>query len=145
MKVERTMEIGVPPERVYEVVMDPSRLDDWVTIHDHLIEAPDGGLKEGAELVQCLRLAGRKFDVHWEIVEEDRPNRVVWLGEGPLRSHAKVVYGLKRNGEGGTRFSYRNEFDLPGGPLGRLAGRTLSRTAGRALDSSLERLKGLLE
>ena len=41
MKVERTVEVAAPPERLYDVVMDPSRLKDWVTIHDHLVgEAP---------------------------------------------------------------------------------------------------------
>jgi len=144
MRVERTTEIGASPERVYDVVMDPSRLDDWVTIHDHLVEAPDGGLSEGAELTQCLRLAGRKFNVRWKVVEDDCPRRVVWQGQGPLHSHARVVYRFERNGDG-TKFSYLNEYDLPGGALGKLAGRTLSRTAGRALDGSLERLKALLE
>ena len=41
MRVDRTVEVAAPPERLYEVVMDPSRLADWVTIHDHLVgEAP---------------------------------------------------------------------------------------------------------
>jgi uncharacterized protein YndB with AHSA1/START domain len=36
MKVERRTAIAAPAERVYDVVMDPRRLGDWVTIHDHL-------------------------------------------------------------------------------------------------------------
>jgi carbon monoxide dehydrogenase subunit G len=143
MKVERRTEIGAPPESVYEVVMDPRRLDEWVTIHDHLVEAPEGGLRQGSELIQCLKLAGRRFNVHWEVVEADRPNRVVWDGKGPVHSRAQVVYELQRNGDEGTKFSYTNEYDLPGGALGNLAGRALSRATGKALDSSLEKLKSL--
>jgi carbon monoxide dehydrogenase subunit G len=145
MKVERRIEIGASPERVYEVVMDPRRLDEWVTIHDHLVEAPQGELHEGAELIQCLRLAGRKFNVHWEVVEDDCPNRVVWEGKGPVHTHARVVYELEPGADGGTKFSYMNEYDLPGGALGKLAGRTLFRATGKALDGSLEKLKSLLE
>ena len=143
MKVERRTEIGASPESVYEVVMDPRRLDEWVTIHDHLVEAPEGGLRQGSELIQCLKLAGRRFNVHWEVVEADRPNRVVWEGQGPLHSGAQVVYELQPNGDQGTKFSYTNEYNLPGGALGDLAGRTLSRATGKALDSSLEKLKSL--
>ena len=145
MKVERSTEIGAAPERVYEVVMDPARLEDWVSIHESLIESPGGGLKKGSELVQCLKLAGRKFNVHWKVVEDDHPKRVVWEGQGPVHSHAKVIYGLERNGDGGTRFSYVNEYDLPGGPLGKLAGRTVAGVARREADKSLQRLKKLLE
>lgn len=71
MKVERTVEIAAPPERVYEVVMDPDRLEDWVTIHHHLEDAPDGQLKQGSKLTQCLKLAGKKFNVRWTVVEND--------------------------------------------------------------------------
>jgi carbon monoxide dehydrogenase subunit G len=145
VRVERTTEIGAAPERVYEVVMDAARLEDWVSIHESLLEAPTGGLKEGSELVQCLKLAGRKFHVHWKVVEDDRPNRVVWEGQGPVHSHAKVIYALERNGHGGTRFSYMNQYDLPGGPLGKLAGRTVAGVARKEVDRSLERLKKLLE
>jgi carbon monoxide dehydrogenase subunit G len=145
MKVERTIEIDAPPERVYEVVMDPRHLKDWVSIHESLDEAPAGELKKGAELVQTLKLAGRRFHVHWKVVEDDCPNRVVWEGQGPVHSHAKVEYGFERNGDGSTRFSYMNEYDLPGGPLGKLAGRSVSGVARREADRTLERLKNLIE
>jgi carbon monoxide dehydrogenase subunit G len=144
VKVERTIDIAAPPERIYEVVMDPRHLEDWVSIHEALMEAPEGELKKGSELVQCLKLAGRKFNVHWKVVEDDCPKRVVWEGQGPVHSHAKVVYELERNGDG-TRFSYMNQFDLPGGPLGKLAGRSVAGVARKEADRTLERLKKLIE
>jgi carbon monoxide dehydrogenase subunit G len=144
MKAEREIEIAAPPERVYDLVMDPRRLEDWVTIHHHLEEAPAGRLEKGSELVQCLKLAGSRFTVHWKVVENDPCERVVWEGEGPMHSHARVVYDLERDGEG-TRFCYSNEYKLPGGPLGRLAGRSMSRVTGKAMDDSLRHLKELAE
>jgi carbon monoxide dehydrogenase subunit G len=144
VRVERTVEIDAPPERVYEVVMDPQRLDDWVTIHDHLEDSPPGQLEKGSELTQCLKLAGRKFKVRWTVVENAPCDRVVWEGKGPVASHAKVIYEFEPKGDS-TRFSYTNEYELPGGPLGKLAGRTLSRMTKKALDGSLQRLKSLIE
>jgi carbon monoxide dehydrogenase subunit G len=144
VKAERTVEIAASPERVYDVVMDPERLDEWVTIHDHLQDSPPAKLEQGSELTQCLKLAGRRFNVRWKVVENDPCERVVWDGKGPVGSHARVVYEFEPQGQG-TRFSYANEFDLPGGPLGRLAGRTVSRFTKNALDSSLQRLKSLVE
>jgi carbon monoxide dehydrogenase subunit G len=144
VKVERTVEIAAPPERVYEVVMDPARLADWVTIHHHLVDAPNGPLEKGSELTQCLRLAGTKFNVRWTVVENDPCVRVVWEGRGPVTSHARVAYGFVPNGEG-TTFSYLNEYDLPGGPLGRFAGRAVSRVTQKEIDGTLQRLKSLVE
>jgi carbon monoxide dehydrogenase subunit G len=144
MKVERTIEIGVPPHRVYEVVMDPQRLQEWVTIHHSLKEAPQEELAKGSKLTQRLKLAGKKFEVRWTVVEDECPDRVVWEGKGPVRSEASVVYAFEPNGSG-TRFSYTNEFKLPGGPLGEFGGRATRRYTARELDRSLERLKRLIE
>jgi uncharacterized membrane protein len=144
MKVERTIEIEAPARDVYDIVMDPARLGDWVTIHDHLEDAPNGPLKHGSKLTQWLKLAGRRFKVRWTIVENDPCRRVVWEGRGPVGSHARVVYEFDENGQE-TRFSYMNQYDLPGGVVGRVAGRAVARVTEKELDGSLRRLKSLVE
>jgi carbon monoxide dehydrogenase subunit G len=144
MKVERTVNIAAPPERVYDVVMDPYRLADWVTIHHALEGSPPERLRQGATLTQVLKLAGSRFHVRWRVVENEPCKRVVWEGRGPVASHARVVYGFAENGNG-TRFSYMNEYDLPGGMLGRVASRAVSRVTEKELRGSLNRLKRLLE
>lgn len=144
MKVEREIDIAAAPEDVYAILMDAERLEDWVTIHDELLEAPDGPLKKGSELTQRLKIAGRCFTVRWTVVENERARRVVWKGRGPMRSKASAVYQLSPDGDG-THFSYLNEYNLPGGPLGRLAGPVVGRVTAGELDRSLERLRRLVE
>lgn len=144
MRVERTTHIAAPPQAVYDIVMDPRRLEDWVTIHQHIEGSPPSPLEIGSTLTQCLKLAGTKFNVHWRVVENDPCQRVVWEGRGPVASHARVEYRFDSN-DGGTEFSYVNEYDLPGGPLGRFAGRAVSRVTQKELDGSLQRLRQLVE
>jgi uncharacterized membrane protein len=144
MRVERTTHIAAPPQKLYDVVMDPRRLGDWVTIHHHLEGSPRVPLQKGSELTQCLKLAGKTFKVHWHVVENAPCEHVVWEGRGPLASHARVEYRFNSN-DGGTDFSYVNEYDLPGGPLGRVAGHAVSRVTQKEVDGSLQRLKQLVE
>ncbi len=143
MRVEREIQIDAPPREVYETVMDASRLKDWVTIHQSLEDSPSGQLRKGSKLTQCLKLAGSRFKVTWK-VSENTPQRAVWEGKGPMRSKAKVVYEFEPE-NGGTCFSYLNEFDLPGGPLGRMAGPAVKRVTAGELDKSLKNLKKLVE
>jgi carbon monoxide dehydrogenase subunit G len=145
VKVERSIEIAATPERIYEVIMDPNCLERWVTIHAGLENAPAGQLERGSLLTQRLQLAGRGFTVHWKVIENQRARKVVWEGRGPMRSHAGVTYELAPSGEGGTRFTYTNEFALPGGPLGRVAGPVVKRVTVGELDRSLDRLKLMVE
>jgi uncharacterized membrane protein len=144
MRVERTMHIAAPPQVVYDVVMDPGRLGEWVTIHDHLEGQCPSPLEKGSKLTQVLRLAGRRFKVHWNVIENEPCEYVVWEGRGPVASHARVEYRFNSN-EGGTDFSYVNEYDLPGGALGRVAGRAVARVTQKEVDGSLRRLKQLVE
>ena len=146
MKVEREIRINAPPQRVYDVVMDPARLKDWVTIHHHLEDAPNGSLKKGSKLTQYLKLAGHQFRVRWTVVENDPCKLVVWEGRGPVGSHARVSYAFgDSSGDERTDFHYMNEYDLPGGPLGRMAGRGVARVTQKELDATLQRLKSITE
>lgn len=145
MKVQREIAIEASAEDLYEVIMDPHRLADWVTIHKKLEDAPNGPLRKGSTLTQCLKLAGSTFKVRWKVVENERARRVVWDGRGPMRSKAKVIYEMDDAGDGTTHLTYLNEYALPGGPLGRMAGPAVRKVTGRELDASLERLRRIVE
>ncbi len=143
MRIEGRYQFAAPPERVWEVLMDPDRLGDWVTIHERFEDAP-AELTRGSQMTQRLKVAGQRFSVRWTVTEDDPPARVKWEGSGPAGTNAKVVYDLEER-DGGTRFSYLNEYELPGGAAGRIAGRAVSAAAGREVERSLERRKQLLE
>lgn len=144
MKVEHRTRIAAPPAELFDVVTNPRQLEDWVTIHEELVAAPAGALRKGSKLTQKLKLAGRCFTVEWTVVESERPRRVVWKGRGPAHSEASVTYELEPNGDG-TCFSYTNDYHLPGGPIGRIAGPLVTRVTKRELQASLERLRKLVE
>lgn len=143
-KLEREIHIDASPEDVYATLMDPDCLGDWVTIQDELLEAPSGDLEKGDTLVQRCKVAGQKFKLRWKVEQADRPSKAVWRGKGPMGTEAKVIYELAEN-DGGTRFTYTNEYDLPGGPVGKLAGKAIVGASGGEADKTLARLKKLIE
>ena len=143
--VRASIDIDAPPERVYDLVLDPTRLDEWVTIHRRVNERDAGPPREGFEMNQTLCLRGANFHVRWKLTEAERPGRVTWEGRGPAHSYARTSYGL-REIDGRTRFDYENEFKAPGGFLGAAASRVIvGGVPDREADRSLQRLKALLE
>jgi uncharacterized protein YndB with AHSA1/START domain len=139
-------EIAAPIERVWETVMDPARLQDWVTIHRGVSDVSSEPLKAGSTMDQKLCLRGVSFHVRWTLVEVQAPRRAQWEGRGPAHSRAVIRYGLTEAGDGATNFEYTNEFKAPGGAVGTMASRLIvGGLSEREAHSSLARLKALLE
>jgi uncharacterized protein YndB with AHSA1/START domain len=144
--VTASIEIAAPVEEVWDTVMDPARLRDWVTIHRRLRHHDDGPPRVGYEMDQQLHLRGVSIDVHWRLAECTPSRHAVWEGRGPARSRARTEYTLSPQPGGGTRFDYRNEFHAPLGRVGAIASRALVRgMPEREASRTLERLRSLLE
>lgn len=145
--VSASIHIAAPPQAVWDVVMDPGRLAEWVTIHRRLRHADDGPPRVGYKMDQQIHLRGVSVDVHWRLVELTPLAHVVWEGRGPARSHALTEYTLRPEQSGeSTRFDYRNEFRAPLGPIGALASRALvGGMPEREAHTTLQLLKALTE
>jgi uncharacterized membrane protein len=144
--VTASIEIDAPREKVYDLVLDPARLDEWVTIHRRVNSRDAGAPREGYEMNQTLHLRGANFKVSWMLTEAERPDRATWEGRGPAHSYARTSYDLRELDGDRTRFDYENEFKAPGGFLGAAASRMLiGGVPEREATRSLERLKALLE
>ncbi|WCB92358.1 hypothetical protein DSM104299_01051 [Baekduia alba] len=139
-EVSTSIDIDAPVEEVWRIVMDPTQLEAWVTIHRRLISYDDD------EMEQVLCLRGANFKVKWHLAKSKAPKHAMWQGRGPARSHAETEYRLSDNGQGGTRFDYRNEFKAPLGPLGAIASHAIvGGLPAKEADASLRKLKALAE
>lgn len=138
--------IQAPIERVWETVMDPGRLEQWVTIHRALKSSAAEPLRAGSAMEQVIHFRGISFSVHWTLVEVHAPTHAEWEGRGPAHSRARIRYELSGDSDGATEFEYFNEFTPPGGRAGVVASRVIVGAASeREANRSLQKLKELLE
>ena len=144
--VTASIDIDAPREEVFDTVLDPARLDEWVTIHRRLNRAEEGPPHRGYEMDQTLCLRGANFTVHWTLTEHRPYERATWEGRGPAGSYARTSYRLREADGNGTRFEYENEFKPPGGLIGKAASRIIvGGVPQREATRSLQQLKALLE
>jgi uncharacterized protein YndB with AHSA1/START domain len=140
------IEIDAPPKTVWDTVMDPNRLEEWVTIHRSVKVKSADPREEGARMDQVLHILGVSFKVHWTLESVIVPREAEWQGRGPVLSRALIRYRLTGEPEGPTTFDYVNEFHPPGGALGGVASKVLiGHVPEREAHDSLARLKQLIE
>src|SRR4051794_27356247 len=138
-EVVTSIDIAAPPEQVWDVVMDPSRFADWVTIHRKLVSHSEDRMEQ----VLCIHRVN--FHVKWELAASDRPRHAEWKGRGPARSKAETEYTLTA-ADGGPPFESRNEFKARVGPPGGGATRALGGgVPEREANASFQKLKALIE
>lgn len=140
------IEIAAPIKNVWDTVMDPNRLADWVTIHRSVKVKSHSPQEPGARMDQVLQILGVPFKVHWTLETVVAPRLAEWHGRGPALSRAMISYALSGAPEGPTVFDYVNEFHPPGGQLGSVASKVvIGHMPEREAHDSLLRLKALLE
>ena len=98
-EVRAKIDIAADPGTVYDLMLDPARLHEWVTIHRKVDRTDSGEPREGFEMDQTLCLRHANFKVHWTLTEAERPHRATWEGKGPAGSYARTSYRLTPNGE----------------------------------------------
>lgn len=144
--VAKSIRIAATAADVWKLVMDPSCLGEWVTIHRKLVRADEGPPRVGYTMDQQIHMRGVSIEVHWKLAECRPGELAVWQGRGPARSRALSEYVLTAE-DGGTRFDYRNDFHAPLGPLGAVVSRALvggmpEREAQRTLELLRAHLEG---
>ncbi len=144
--VHVSVEIAAPPQVVFDTIMDPARLAEWVTIHRSVSNVSGARATRGASMDQVLHMRGVSFRVHWTLISVRPPHEAEWEGKGPALSKARIRYQLRGDADGPTMFEYTNEFHAPGGLLGGVASRlVVGHASEREAHDTLARLKSLLE
>ena len=146
MRSAAQIDIAAPPEQVYDVMLDPERLHEWVTIHRKVNRADSGDTARGlSRWTRRCACATRTSKCTGHSPRPTRPHRATWEGRGPAGSYARTSYRLTPDGDG-THFEYENEFKAPGGLLGAAASRVVvGGVPEREARRSLQQLKALLE
>jgi uncharacterized protein YndB with AHSA1/START domain len=143
-RIERSIDIDAPPEKVFGELAHWGRLTQWSTITaDH--DGPERCTGVGEEFDQHLRLAGINVQTHWRVTEYEPPRMLAYEATGPgdswLRMRQEVVAV-----DAGSRVQLQVDYELPAGVLGEAVDRMyVERRNQREAEHSLENLKELIE
>jgi len=129
--VTTSVDIDAPPERVWAVVSDPRNLPMWDRHIEDVIGVPADGVKEGSRYTTVLRLITVHANVPAEVLELDPPR----LGRVRLGGliDAVVTTRIDPLTGGRSRLEHHVNYRFRGGPLGKVAARSLRMIGGAGL------------
>lgn len=137
--ITQTTQVDATPEVVWTTLADLSRYGEWSVTH---VGFPDGipSLTPSATFKEKVTIMGMPNVISWSVEEAVEPTRLALRGKGPMGTKLRYTYDLVE-AAGSTQISAEAEF---GGAALRPMMDALSKETAKALDESLERLRGLV-
>lgn len=124
-RVECSLEVAAPPERVWAVTSDPRNLPHW---DRHIVGIrASGDLDVGSRYEVVMGFLAVRATVRAEIVEWEPPSRSTIRLRGPLRATIRTTIGALPERRSLLRHEVEYEF---AGPLGRVVAASLNAVGG---------------
>ena len=140
-KVERTLIINQPVEKVFTYVTNPRNNPKWQPdILDSRV-SPDEPTHVGTRVTDVRNLLGRKLELTTEVTEFE-PNKLMRVKStsGPIPFRGYITFEPI---DGGTRVDFLAEAEPTG--FFKMAERMFSSTWRKGVEDSLNKLKEVLE
>jgi len=140
--LESSLTIKAPLEVVEAVANDPRRWPEW---YAGILKAePDDQFPEvGGVVAVTYQALGIELEMKFTQVEYEPNQRSLTRISGRIKGRNQIRLEAV---EGGTKLTFRMEYQPPGGLIGRMVGRALiNDILEENLEESLQQLKGIIE
>lgn len=127
-KVAVEVEIDATPERVWAVVSDPRNLPHWDKHIVEVVGVPPGGLAEGTMYTTVMKFMAVRARVAAEVLKWDPPHvssiRLTGLVDATVTTTVEALDDHR------SRLRHEVSYRFRGGPLGKVAARSMKLVGG---------------
>lgn len=139
-KVERTITINAPAEKVFAYIEDPMLMPEWLP---GMIEAKDvTGQGVGTHFCWAYKMSGLRFEGETTVTEHIPNERIVTQSKGGIASTWTWTF---QPHDGGTKMSLVLDYTVPIPVLGKLAEALVLRQNEREANQAMANIKAKME
>jgi uncharacterized protein YndB with AHSA1/START domain len=145
MKIEKSIGIAAPPERIWPFFVDPAKVLQWSITFREFQYTGDQRSGVGTPLYIEEKAGGPLMKMHFEITEWEENKRLAlkMTSGAPLKSYEQR-WTLSPT-ESGSEFTFYEEIIFPLGVVGRLIGLVTQGSSYKFVTEMQARLKSLVE
>ena len=139
--IEKSAEFPVSPEKLWDVVGNPSRFDEWLNMHVKWKNEVPADLQPGVQLVQVASVLNMPNTITWTIDEYEAPKVIKLSGTGMAGVKISLTSTIAPTDVGST-VTFQTDFE--GQMLVGAIGAAVEKAGLNDLDLSLAKLTMIL-
>lgn len=140
-KANVSKEIAASQDKVWAVISDPARFEEWLTVHTKWKAAPPAELSKGATMSEVLTIMGMANTIDFTVEEYDAPNTTKFSGKGMAGAQISFTLTVEAKGDETSLATVDAEF-ISQMMVGAIGG-AIERASTKELVASLEKLAAL--
>ncbi len=134
--------IAAPQDKLWAVISDPSRFEEWLTVHTKWKEAPPAELSKGATMSEVLTIMGMANTITFTVDEFDAPRITKFSGTGMAGAKISFTLTVEPDGDDASVATVDAEF-ISQMMVGAIGG-AIERASTKELNESLDKLATLV-
>ncbi len=141
-KTTTSKEINATPDKVWAILANPSRYEEWNTLHTRWKDEPPTELSQGAQMTEVLTIMGMANTITFTTDAYDAPHSLTISGEGMAGAKVAMTLSVKPDGDSASICTLDAEF-VSAMMVGAI-GKAIERASKKELDASLDKLAALV-
>lgn len=133
---------SAPQQQVWDVISDPSRFEEWLTLHEKWKTEPPTRLEAGSTMSEVLSIMNMPNTIDFTVSEFDAPNKTSFSGTGMAGAEITFTLRVDADGESGSTAYIDAQF-VSQMMVGAVGG-AIERASKKELDASLDKLAGIV-
>jgi uncharacterized protein YndB with AHSA1/START domain len=145
MRVQRSIEIAVPPEKIWPFLIEPDKILKWFYLLQKFEYTSEQRSGVGTPFYYEEKSAGRLMKLNYRVTEWVENERLAFsMTSGPLKKNDQI-WSIEST-PSGSRFTLIEDIEMPWGIIGKIMEALfVGSIVGKHLDEMLANLKSLAE
>ena len=145
MRVQRSIEIAAPPEKIWHFVVEPDKILKWFYLLQKFEYTSEQRSGVGTPFYYEEKSAGRLMKLNYRVTEWVENERLAFsMTSGPLKKNDQI-WSIEST-PSGSRFTLTEDIEMPWGIIGKIMEALfVSSIVGKHIDEMLANLKSLAE
>src|SRR5436305_1011513 len=100
--IEKTEDFNVSPEQLWEVVGNPARFEEWLSMHVKWKSELPSEIAVGSTLSEVVSVMNMPNTIDWNVDVYDAPSKIELSGTGMAGIKVAMSSSISANGDGST-------------------------------------------